>query len=225
MGSPRFMKSLTTAIYNTVVTIKFTAVYEEPRLTVIFDTAVWSKENAVCSSRDNLSTIDRLVDWKMAKSVRSLNETHDAIGESPFVKIPNEIILKIFRFLPVPIHQMFYQFQLQISNWIWQTHWFRPEIYQKDCLRLFHRIIDHSLLVNEIGRTFKEQVFLETCPWEVRVRSRNNEMIEKPLMKEFYICQQNILQKRVIFFLIEMSLTNINCLTASVFAPHWLVQE
>jgi hypothetical protein len=47
-----------------------------------------------------------------------------------------------------------------------------------------------------------------------------NEMTEKPLMKEFYICQQNILQKMVIFFLIEMIFTNINCLTASLLAPH-----
>ena len=46
---------------------------------------------------------------------------------------------------------------------IWQTHLLRPEIYRKDCLRLFHRIIDHSLLINHINSTFKQEAFLDTC--------------------------------------------------------------
>jgi hypothetical protein len=46
---------------------------------------------------------------------------------------------------------------------IWQTHLLRPEMYREDCLRLFHRIIDHSLLTNEMGQFFKEQAFIDTC--------------------------------------------------------------
>jgi hypothetical protein len=46
---------------------------------------------------------------------------------------------------------------------IWQTHLLRPEMYREDCMRLFHRIIDHSLLTNELEQTMKEQAFIDTC--------------------------------------------------------------
>ena len=46
---------------------------------------------------------------------------------------------------------------------IWQTHLLRPEMYRNDCLRLFHRVIDHYLLTDEIGQCIKEQAFLDTC--------------------------------------------------------------
>ena len=46
---------------------------------------------------------------------------------------------------------------------IWQTHLLRPQMYQQDCLRLFHRVIDHSLLTNEIDQFLKEQAFRDTC--------------------------------------------------------------
>ena len=46
---------------------------------------------------------------------------------------------------------------------IWQTHLLRPQMYQRDCLRLFHRVIDHSLLTNEIEQFLKEQAFRDTC--------------------------------------------------------------
>jgi hypothetical protein len=46
---------------------------------------------------------------------------------------------------------------------VWQTHLLRPRIYQQDCLRLFHRVIDHSLLTNEIEQFLKEQAFRDTC--------------------------------------------------------------
>jgi hypothetical protein len=46
---------------------------------------------------------------------------------------------------------------------IWQTHLLRPEMYREDCLRLFHRIIDHSLLTNEVEQIIKEQAFIDTC--------------------------------------------------------------
>jgi hypothetical protein len=46
---------------------------------------------------------------------------------------------------------------------IWQTHLLRPEIYENDCLRLFGRVIDHSLIINNITQTFKKEAFLDTC--------------------------------------------------------------
>ncbi|CAF4090598.1 unnamed protein product [Rotaria sordida] len=46
---------------------------------------------------------------------------------------------------------------------VWQTHLFRPEIYQADCIRLFRRIIDHKLLANDIEDFLKEQAFQDTC--------------------------------------------------------------
>jgi len=46
---------------------------------------------------------------------------------------------------------------------IWQTHLLRPEMYRQDCMRLFHRVIDHSLLTNDIEQFLKEQAFIDTC--------------------------------------------------------------
>jgi hypothetical protein len=46
---------------------------------------------------------------------------------------------------------------------IWQTHLLRPEMYRKDCMRLFHRIIDHSLITNDIEQFLKEKAFIDTC--------------------------------------------------------------
>ncbi|CAF3859124.1 unnamed protein product [Rotaria sordida] len=46
---------------------------------------------------------------------------------------------------------------------IWQTHLLRPDMYQADCLRLFRRIIDHSLVINDTEQFFKEQAFVDTC--------------------------------------------------------------
>ena len=46
---------------------------------------------------------------------------------------------------------------------IWQTHLLRPEMYREDCMRLFHRIIDHSLLTSEVEQIVKEEAFVDTC--------------------------------------------------------------
>ena len=46
---------------------------------------------------------------------------------------------------------------------IWQTHLLRPEVYKNDCLRLFGLVIDHSLILNNIDRTFKKEAFFDTC--------------------------------------------------------------
>jgi len=75
------------------------------------------------------------------------------------------------------IIQRYYRFmQLKSSNppdilliptldieMIWQTHLLRPEIYKNDCLRLFGRVIDHSLIINNINQSFKEEAFIDTC--------------------------------------------------------------
>ncbi|CAF4646506.1 unnamed protein product, partial [Rotaria sp. Silwood2] len=45
---------------------------------------------------------------------------------------------------------------------VWQTHLLRLLTYQNDCLRLFHQIIDHSLLLNHTQQSVKEQAFLDT---------------------------------------------------------------
>jgi hypothetical protein len=42
---------------------------------------------------------------------------------------------------------------------VWQTHLLRPEMYQKDCFRLFGRIIDHSLLIPNIEYVLKNKHF------------------------------------------------------------------
>jgi hypothetical protein len=46
---------------------------------------------------------------------------------------------------------------------VWQTHLLRPEMYQTDCMRLFHRVIDHSLLVSDIEKFLKDEAFQDTC--------------------------------------------------------------
>ncbi|UJR32398.1 hypothetical protein I4U23_019860 [Adineta vaga] len=46
---------------------------------------------------------------------------------------------------------------------VWQTHLLRSEIYQTDCLRLFRRIIDHSLFMDDFQDFLKEQAFPDTC--------------------------------------------------------------
>ncbi len=46
---------------------------------------------------------------------------------------------------------------------VWQTHLLRPEMYRNDCIRLFRRVIDHSLLTDDIGQFLKQQAFIDTC--------------------------------------------------------------
>jgi hypothetical protein len=46
---------------------------------------------------------------------------------------------------------------------VWQTHLSYPEMYRIDCFRLFGRIIEHSLLTNDIEQFLKKQAFIDTC--------------------------------------------------------------
>ncbi|CAF3671234.1 unnamed protein product [Rotaria sp. Silwood1] len=56
---------------------------------------------------------------------------------------------------------------------IWQTHLLQPQMYREDCLRLFHRVIDHSLLANEMEQFLKKQAFIDTCKlYEGRFREQ-----------------------------------------------------
>ena len=95
------------------------------------------------------------------------------------------LVEKIFEFMfacyqPTAIEQMimrYYRFmQLKVAypqeylvptldiEIVWQTHLLRPEMYRGDCLRLFHRIIDHSLLLDKSPEEedFKTQDFIKT---------------------------------------------------------------
>ncbi len=80
--------------------------------------------------------------------------------------ILKQMIQKYYRFIQLkashPLNILLIPtFDIEI---IWQTHLLRPERYRNDCLRLFHRIIDHSLTTkNEIEQFFKKHAFLETC--------------------------------------------------------------
>ena len=46
---------------------------------------------------------------------------------------------------------------------VWQTHVLRPAVYEADCIRLFRRVIDHSLLTSDIQTFLREQAFRDTC--------------------------------------------------------------
>ncbi|CAF5111783.1 unnamed protein product, partial [Rotaria sp. Silwood1] len=43
---------------------------------------------------------------------------------------------------------------------VWQTHLLRPGIYRDDCHQLFNKIIDHSLLLNQIQQSFFHTSYL-----------------------------------------------------------------
>ena len=75
--------------------------------------------------------------------------------------ILRQMIQRYYRFLILEklcIQQFFLVPTIDIEI-IWQTHLLRPAMYRDDCLRLFHQIIDHSLLLNHIQQSFKQQAF------------------------------------------------------------------
>lgn len=75
-----------------------------------------------------------------------------------------QMILRYYRFLQLkvwyPNERLIATLDIEI---IWQTHLIRPQMYRDDCLRLFHRIIDHSLIIDENEDNMKEQDFNRTC--------------------------------------------------------------
>ncbi|CAF3765194.1 unnamed protein product [Rotaria sp. Silwood1] len=79
--------------------------------------------------------------------------------------IVKQMIMRYYRFMQLKASfpdNIFLVPTLDIEI-VWQTHLLRPQIYRKDCLRLFHHVIEHSLLIDNIGQFLKEQAFLETC--------------------------------------------------------------
>jgi hypothetical protein len=63
-------------------------------------------------------------------------------------------------------------------------------MYRNDCLRLFHRIIDHSLIIqNDIEQFFKEQAFFDTC--QLYQQKFGEKYCSLPLIKEKNEVQSN----------------------------------
>ena len=79
--------------------------------------------------------------------------------------VPRQMITRYFRFMQLkatlPANILLVP-TLDIEM-VWQTHLLRPMMYRDDCQRLFHRVIDHSLLTENIEQFLKEQAFLDTC--------------------------------------------------------------
>ncbi|CAF1202366.1 unnamed protein product [Rotaria sordida] len=78
--------------------------------------------------------------------------------------IVEQMIMRYYRFMKLkasyPNERLVPTLDIEI---VWQTHLLRPEMYRGDCLRLFHRVIDHSLLIDNIEESLKEQAFVNTC--------------------------------------------------------------
>ncbi|CAF1439208.1 unnamed protein product [Adineta steineri] len=75
-----------------------------------------------------------------------------------------QMIMRYYRFMQLkalyPKERLVPALDIEI---VWQTHLLRPDMYRGDCLRLFHRIIDHSLLIDNNEESLKEQAFINTC--------------------------------------------------------------
>jgi hypothetical protein len=78
--------------------------------------------------------------------------------------IVKQMIMRYYRFMQLkasyPNERFIPTLDIEI---VWQTHLLRPEMYRNDCLRLFRRIINHSLLLNDTEESLKEQAFTNTC--------------------------------------------------------------
>ncbi|CAF2505047.1 unnamed protein product [Rotaria sp. Silwood2] len=78
--------------------------------------------------------------------------------------VAEQMIMRYYRFMQLkasyPNERLVPTLDIEI---VWQTHLLRPDMYRDDCLRLFRRVIDHSLLIDNIGESLKEQAFANTC--------------------------------------------------------------
>ncbi|CAF1067084.1 unnamed protein product [Adineta ricciae] len=111
--------------------------------------------------------IDLSVDInKMAKELLSLLEKAEQFkAEWRKSSVIKRMITRYYRFMQLKAsmpNSVLLIPTLDIET-IWQTHLLRPTMYHDDCLRLFHRIIDHSLLSSDIEQFLKERAFIETC--------------------------------------------------------------
>ncbi|CAF1076920.1 unnamed protein product [Adineta ricciae] len=77
-----------------------------------------------------------------------------------------QMIKRYYRFMQLKVaHPQEYLVPTLDIEIVWQTHLIRPEMYRGDCLRLFHCIIDHSLLLDKSQEKedVKTQAFIKTC--------------------------------------------------------------
>jgi hypothetical protein len=103
---------------------------------------------------------------KTARELISLLEKVSSFQEKWYVPaVLKQMITRYYRFMQLkaiylPNILLIPTLDVEI---IWQTHLLRPEMYRADCLRLFGRLVDHSLLATDMERFLKEQAFRETC--------------------------------------------------------------
>ncbi|UJR14300.1 hypothetical protein I4U23_001290 [Adineta vaga] len=80
--------------------------------------------------------------------------------------IIQQMILRYYRFLKLKVSYPDYILLMPTLDieFVWQVHLSHPEMYQNDCIRLFGRLIDHSLIVtNSIEQYLRRNIFFDTC--------------------------------------------------------------
>lgn len=97
----------------------------------------------------------------------SLFKKRSAISNCWFSKttIIKKIISRYYNFMQLKVSyptDIFLVPTLDIEI-IWQLHLLHAELYEKDCLRLFNRIIDHQLVLDDVSQFIRKQAFLDTC--------------------------------------------------------------
>jgi hypothetical protein len=121
---------------------------------------------SLCFDRSLHRTIKSTVGLKKtAPELTSLLEegsVFQAEGCKP--AILKQMITRYYRFIQLKTS---YQYILLVRmidiEIIRQIHLFWLALYRTDCLRLFHQVIDHSLLTNDIEQLLKEQTLIDTC--------------------------------------------------------------
>ncbi|CAF2745557.1 unnamed protein product [Rotaria sp. Silwood2] len=117
------------------------------------------------SSEDMIIELSVDIDRTAPELISLLEKACDVEVDWRRPEIIRQMIMRYYRFMQLKASfpaDIFLVPTLDIEI-VWQTHLLRPNMYQKDCLRLFHRVIEHSLLINDIEQYLKEQAFLETC--------------------------------------------------------------
>lgn len=93
-----------------------------------------------------------------------LEKASEFFGNYCRTTVIEQMILRYYRFLQLkawyPNDRLISTLDIEI---IWQTHLIRPQMYRDDCYRLFHRIIDHSLIIDDNEDQCKEERFNRTC--------------------------------------------------------------
>ena len=104
------------------------------------------------------------IDSTIIALITLLEKTSAFLTNCSQPKIVEQMIMRYYRFMQLkalyPNEHLVPTLDIEI---VWQTHLLRPEMYRGDCLRLFRRVIDHSLLIDNIEESAKEQAFAKTC--------------------------------------------------------------